>query len=171
MDKYNASLSAIEKRKADIEERRQRLDAIDKADVAKRDEIVKLSLQNAKALTDIRTAETDREAAKAEVLALLSGDDPEIRKRLTYLERRVAKILGEETPGTKTGRFMKALEANDRETLVKFRQTDADIDHLRSLLKNRERFADAVSSVKAQLGLSSGAKTVPENEFLKNLPA
>lgn len=171
IEKYNASLAAIEKRKADVENRRQKLEAIDKADAAKRDEIVQLSLQNAKAIVDIKAAESQRETAKAEILAILSGEDPDVKARLTYLERRVAKMLGEEVPGTKTGRFMKALEANDRETLAKFRQTDGDIDYLRSLLKKKERFAATIDSVKGQLGLATGDKPVPDSEFLKNLPA
>lgn len=172
IQKYNAAISSVAKRNAEIQDRQTRLAAIDKADAAKRDEIVKLSLENAGALVEIKKTEAERDAAKAEILRILSdNDDAEIQKRLTYLERRVAKMMGEEVPGSKTARFMKALEVNDRETLAKFRQSDADIDYLRNLYKKREKFADSLGSLRSQLGLSTDPKSVADNEFIRNLPA
>lgn len=170
---YNAAVNKVNGCKKSIEDRKKMLENIDKADVAKREEIVKLSLENAQLLTDMRKAETDRDKMKPEVIALLDPKtNPEIEKALSYLSRRVQKLVGETERGPKTERFLKALEANDRETLVtKFHQSEADVDYLRSFLKKRDKFIATIESVKTELGLQSAIRAIPENEFSKALPA
>lgn len=97
-------------------------------------------------------AKAAHDAHKKTLLASLdTKSNPNIGKNMGALEQKVLKRLGGNEAQAKV--FMRALNADDTNTLMTgFRQTEADVAHLRGMLMSQKKMESSILSVKQSLG-------------------